>query len=775
MRSSGRPWRGAGALVAALVAGLVVVVPGTAHAAQQPNWATLSPARWVTTDSKQPHKSITTGDARVGAWRDDRHHIGKSYFTFDLSRFKGTQLFTASLRTPEKAANDCTKPRSTQLWVVKPQERITWANQPWEITNIAPTANQDCVSPWVTWNVAEPIKKALERGRTEITFALRIAEPVQGQVSYGRTYDPAAVLSTTFNTPPGVPTDLQVGNGTCDPATNFYSDAQPAVSAIAHDADGTYGLEGRLAFWPVAAPEQRVESGLVWAGSGYLNGWFPAGMVKDGGVYAFAARTEDGFATSEWSAPCQFTADFTPPATAPAISSTTYRENGGPPGDGGEGVPGDFTFDAKGDKDVVAFEYSGVGVGGGRVNADAPGGKATVSITPTSDGPLSVSVTGIDRAGHRSPTTSYRFWVRTTAPFVQVPLFEIGVPRDFVFTANQDGATQFVYQLDGGAEQTVPVAEDRTGRKTVTFTEPGAERREIKVWTVNAAGTRSGVSERSFSVNQLRPEVDVDPWDGTVGQTRTVTVTTRRTGVVSYVYKVGDEPEKQLPANANGSLTFEYTPTAKGDFAMLVASLNAAGVRSGWGTGEFLAEAPAPDVTSNDYRYEPGGAPGQTGTFTFSSPRLPVVSYKYKFDDEPWQSTTGTQVQWAPKKPGYHYLTVIGVTAGGVESDERSYAFQVKAALPVVTSPQYPDGGPVTARPGEPIEFVVTPALAGSREVLWNIAFNQPQVVPVGEDGKARFTVTLSSSGTFSLTVSSRTSDGVVSGNLERSYFVPQQ
>ena len=74
-----------------------------------------------------------------------------------------------------------------------------------------------------------------------------------------------------------------------------------------------------------------------------------------------------------------------------------------------------------------------------------------------------------------------------------------------------------------------------------------------------------------------------------------------------------------------------------------------------------------------------------------------------------------------------------------------------------------------------PIEFVVTPALPGSHEVLWYVAFNTPQVVPVGADGKARFTVTMPSSGTFYLTVSSRTPDGVVSGNLERSYSVPQQ
>ncbi|MEU3644153.1 hypothetical protein AB0E59_12325 [Lentzea sp. NPDC034063] len=776
MRTSDRPWRGAGALVAALVAGLVVAVPGTAHAAQQPNWAMSNPAKWVTTDSKQPHQEITTGDAKVGAWRDAKHHIGKSYFTFDITRFKGTQLFTANLRTPEKAANDCAKPRATQLWVVQPPKKITWAHQPWESSKIEPNPNQDCVSPAVVWNVAEPIRKALEKGRTEITFVLRIAEQFQGKVEYGRTYDPAAVLSTTFNTPPGTPTDLKIDARACDGTTRFIPSLTPRVRATLHDADPdpSGGVTGRMAFWPVDAPEQRVEVAAPFPGGGVVDTQFPEGMVKDGGTYAFAVRTEDGFANSEWSTPCQFTADVTAPS-APKISSTTYQENGAPPGDGGQGLPGQFTFDANGAQDVVAFTYDGIGVPYGRVEADAPGGKATITITPDKDGPLYVQVQSIDRAGLRSDSTTYRFWVRTTAPWVQRPLLELGKPGQFVLNATQDGATRFVYQIDGGAEQTVPVGEDRKGRFTLTYTEPGAEWHDLKVWTVTAAGARSGVTTSSFTVDQVRPEVDTSPWSGLVGEKRTITVSPARDGVVSYVYRIGDDPEQQLPAAPDGTLTFEYTPTVKGTFDVLVASVNAAGVRSGWGESAIDAEAPAPVVTSTDYRYEPGGAPGQSGTFTFSSPRLPVVSYKYRFGDEPWQTTTGTQVQWAPKKPGYHYLHVRGVTDTGVESDDQSYVFQVKPALPTLTSPQFPDGGPVTARPNVPIEYVVTPALPGSHEVLWYIAFNTPQVVPVGADGKARFTVTMPSSGTFYLTVSSRTPEGVVSGNLERSYSVPQQ
>ncbi|WP_447003517.1 hypothetical protein ACRAKI_28175 [Saccharothrix isguenensis] len=778
MRSSGRPVRvaRAGVLVAALI-GSLAVVPGPAAAAQSPNWASQNSTKWVTTDSRTPNEAVTTGDARVGAWRDaeGKHHLGKSYFTFDLTRFTGTQLFTASIRTPELSANDCDKPRATELWVVEQADAITWANQPREVVRVeGPTAGDGCTTPWLNWNVLDVVKQAVAEGRTSLTVAVRVAEEFQGDAAYGRTHNAFAVLNTTFNTPPATPTDLHVEHLPCTAEPMFFYGDRPFVSARASDPDGTYGLDGRLAFWPVDAPDQRVE--VQTSTRDRVTGWFPAGMVEDGGTYAFAARAEDGFANSEWSAPCVFTADLTAPTNAPTVTSTVYRENGAPPGDGGDGIPGDFTFSADGDQDVVAFDYWGLGIQGGRVDADQPGGSATVTVTPDTDGPVHIQVNGVDRVGHRSPARTYRYWVKTTAPSVELPLFELGVPRDVVFTAFQAGATAFVYRLDGGPEQTVPVAADGTGRVTLLFAESGQTNHTFMVWTVDAMGFKSGVYDQRLHVNQAQPWVDVDVWAGLVGQKRVFTVTPNRTGVVSYVYRIGDEPEVSVPAEADGSLTFEHTPTAPGYFDVLVASVNGAGVRSGWGESALVADAPAPTVTSVEYPgYPEGGGPGVTGTFTFSSPQLPVVSYRYVFTDEAEQAIEagagGTaSVQWTPAKPGWYTLRVSGVTATGVGTEETYFSFRVKALPPMVTSPQFPDGGPSTARVGQPVEFTVTPALPGSHEVLWSAAYNQAQVLPVGPDGKVTFTYT--PTGPFYLTVSSRTPEGAVSGDVSRSYHV---
>ncbi|WNV88947.1 hypothetical protein [Umezawaea sp. Da 62-37] len=775
---SGRPVRAlrTGVLAAALIGGLVVV-PGVASGAQQPNSDSSRSTSWSGTDSRLPDQAVTTGDARVGAWRDaaGEQHVGKSYFTFDLARFTGTQLFTASIRTPERSANDCAKPRATEVWVVEPSAAITWAHPPREVSRaVGPGGTDECATPWISWNVLDAVKQAVAEGRPSLTVAVRVAEEFQDDVAYGRTHETYAVLNTTFNTPPAVPTNLVVDYRPCTGGTPYLSIGdRPQVSAAVSDPDGGYGLDGRLAFWPVDAPDRRVE--VATSASGGLHGWFPEGMLQDGGTYAFAARAEDGFANSEWSAPCVFTVDRTGPANAPAVTSTVYRENGGPPGDGGDGVPGDFTFDAGGDQDVLEFEYDGIGIRGGRVAADRPGGSATVTVTPTTDGPVHIGVTGIDRAGNRSPGRSYRYWVRSTAPWVQLPWFEIGTPADVVFTATQEGATTFVYRVDDGAEQTLPVGADRTGRVTLAFPDPSEYQQELVVWTVDGSGFKSGITEDSFRVDQVRPWVDVDVWSGLVGQKRVFTVTPDRTGVVSYAYRIGEEPEVSAPAAADGTLTFEYTPVTAGWFDVRVASVNGAGFRSGWTEMSIESEAPAPTVTSAGYaEYRESGGPGVTGTFAFSSPRLPVVSYRYSFAGEAERTVTGVtaEVQWAPRAPGDFYLRVSGVTAAGVVTDEKSYNIRVGKLPPVVTSPQFPADGPSTAKAGQPIELVVTPSLPGSHEVLWAIASNPPQVAPVGPDGRAGFTFTSPWTGAFELTASSRTPDGIVSGGVTRRYDV---
>lgn len=96
---------------------------------------------------------------------------------------------------------------------------------------------------------------------------------------------------------------------------------------------------------------------------------------------------------------------FTPGRNpAPMVASTVYPEN--TPG-GGAGIPGEFTFSPNGALDVVAYGYrldSGETL---QTSADTP----TVTITPDTAGPHTLSVWSIDARGYLSGTRDYAFTV----------------------------------------------------------------------------------------------------------------------------------------------------------------------------------------------------------------------------------------------------------------------------------------------------------------------------------------------------------------------------
>ncbi|MEO6082018.1 MAG: hypothetical protein ABIQ18_02840 [Umezawaea sp.] len=769
-------------MIAALAGGAVALPAGTAAAAPQPSNATVYRSTWLSTDSRAPHHNITTDGARVGSWRDDsgKQHTSKSYFTFDLAQLQGATVFSAFIRLPETAANDCAKPRATELWLVKPLGRISWANQPREKVKLAgPQAQEGCLYDRVTWDLGDAVRQTLAEGGTKLTVVARISAQFQNDVAYGRTYDNNPWLYIGYNKAPAKPTALKVNSRDCGLDPMLTASRDPRVFAKLTDPDGTYSLEARFAFWPVAAPEQRREVFPVWVGSGGdASTYFPTDLLQDGSTYAWAVRGEDGHTTSPWSEPCLFTTDYTRPTVAPTITSPVYHEDGGPPGDGGEGVPGDFTFTANGMADVVAFEYSGIGVPDGRVSADRPGGSATVSVAPTSDGPLSISVTSIDQAGNRSPVKDYRFWVRTTAPSIDGEWPQLGKPTEFTFTATQEGAVGFTYRLDGGPENALPLGPDGTARTTITITEHEPMHHELLVWTTNAAGLKSGIARNSFNVDPLEPTVSVDPWEGVIGQERTFTFTARMPDTVSFTYRIDSGPETTVSPSTDGTAEVAFTPTEAGWFNMYVFTTNRDGVRSGTGWETLAVDGAAPTVTSAEYReWAQSGGPGVPGTFTVSSTLPGVVEYRYSFDGEPERTVASNPNGTAsfartPTKPGWSLLSVRAVSGTGLVSSERTYQFQVKAFEPVITSPQYPADGSVGARVGEPIEFTFTAALRGSTEIVYRLNLGPDTVVPVGPDGTATITYTPTGTNSLRLEVFSRTPEGFVSGTLDRTFAV---
>jgi hypothetical protein len=548
------------------VGGVVVAASPSAAASD----ATISPAAFARIDSRAARDTITSGDALVGAYRDahGRRHIAKSYFTFDLTGYHGREVFTAGFIAPQLAAADCAKPVAVELWRTRTTTTPTWSRQPAELTRFANPNQIGCPTGQIGWDVSSTIADAVADGVEKITFVLRVSGDRQGDLAYGRTFSAAPYLRLTYNSPPDAPTDLRVDHRACGAGDIIFAPlfgSPVRLTGTVGDPDGVYGLAARVQVWDVTDPANVYEV-VPGAYSGSFAMGFP--NAADGHSYEWRARGEDeDGAVSAWSATCRFTVDQTRPDAPPTVASDYFVEDGGPPGVTG---PGEFTFTANGVADVVGFEWSGIGVPYGSAAADQPGGSATVTIMPTSDGPLSISVHSVDAAGNRSDTRTYGFWVASNAPttsFRNEHYFGEHVP--VVLTATQADAVSFTYTWepeDGTPEHTLPVGPDGTASLAVVIPNIGITAFDFTVWTTNADGQRSQVNVETVYLNGTEPFLYFSAVDVAVGEPVTVTVDPVFLGdVQTYRWRVDDGQEHEVVPDEDGGARFTYTPTAPGD------------------------------------------------------------------------------------------------------------------------------------------------------------------------------------------------------------------
>ena len=585
MRSRLRAALGAALTAAAVAGGLAA----TAAPAAADTSAVLEPASWARIDSRAPYDTIRSGDARVGAFRDSagKHHVSKAYFTFDLTAYHGRDVLTAGFIAPQLAAADCASPVAVELWRTAPAPKPTWQNQPAELTRFTGPNQIGCPTGQLGWTVSSTIADAVAEGRTSITFVLRVSAAHQGDVAFGRTLSSAPYLRLTYNTTPDVPTGLHVEQYDCaGPPIVIapFFDSGVRLTGTASDPDGTSGLLVRAQVWNTADPADVYEVVPNAYGGQFALGYPDSLSVN--GAYQWRARTEDpDGAVSAWSAPCSFTIDRSRPSAAPVVESDYYVEDSGPPGVTG---PGTFTFSANGVADVAGYQWEGIGVPYGEVRTTEPGGSATVTIMPTSDGPASITVRSFDAAGNVSDARTYRFWVKSNAPttsFRNQHYFGETVP--VTLTATQDGATTFTYTWegeDGAPEHTVPVGADGTASIVVRMplTEPTAY--DFTVWTTDANGQRSQVNDQQVDINDADPWVTFDAREVPVGEPVNAVIDPIFLGdVETYRWRVDDGPEQVIVPAADDSAQFTYVPAEPGWHTITVYATYANGGVSGKG------------------------------------------------------------------------------------------------------------------------------------------------------------------------------------------------
>jgi hypothetical protein len=313
-----------------------------------------------------------------------------------------------------------------------------------------------------------------------------------------------------------------------------------------------------------------------------LFGHYPlySGTLADG-TYAWRTQVSDTTDTSGWSATCYFHVDSTPPL-APTVSSPDYSTTGDNPG----GIPGKFTFSPGASSDVVAYAYAWSPYAPTEVQAPRTGAPVTVTLVPPGQ-VNTLQVYSIDRAGNRSPTTTYRFTVMSTAPVVTPSTQTPDYGQPFTATISPGphvtGVVSYTYTVNAGKATTVAAGPDGTATITVTFTSSGTN--SLDVTSLSSNGWVSTVGEFSAYLD-IAPVVTSDIYpDGVAaggpGVTGTFTFTSRLPHTVSFTYDVDFGDPVTVPASPDGTATITWTPQASSGYLLEVVATGADGVATG--------------------------------------------------------------------------------------------------------------------------------------------------------------------------------------------------
>lgn len=662
--------------------------------------STADPLSAAYIDSAVPHTSLTpepTGDMPVGAFLSGSGltHVSKSYFTFDLSAFRGATLSSATLFADQTNATDCTIPQNTtQAWLTATARKPTWDSQPTEQTQL-PGSNGlfSCPQGRVVWDGLAAIQNALAAGRSTMTFVLRLPDDEQSDPAFGRGFDARVGITFVYNRLPNKPETLAV-NGTACASTPLPEGAGTfTLSAILTDPDNDF-LTAQFVYWPVKQPDQRVE---IDESSFPDTPPFPTrasfnsdNNLTDATTYAWQVRGVDAQGPGPWSAVCKFSTDFTAPSVAPTVTSTVYPAN---QSGGGSGVTGTFTFGANGVKDVVGYRYGLFGDPVTFVPASTKGGPGTLQFTPTGIGPIRLTVVSVDAVGNRSPETNYDFFVANNLPTVSCTPREavVGTPRQCVLSPGAStGVVSYNYHVDDGPSATVPAGADGTATVTVTPTTTDGAATVFASATLST-GVTTGDSRDFLGVDPADPLVSQTPDTPFVGQPVTLTFQPVQPGVVSYTYQVNQDAPVTVPAAADGTATVTVTPTSSDGLVVRVFSTDGNGVNSG-STDQFIdVTSNQPTVSSTDYPpFTFGGGVGVPGTFTLSSPLPNVVAYTYTLNsDEPATvAAAALPLVLTPTTSGEQVLTVTSTFADGTISEPTTYIFFVNSTSPAQRTAQ---------------------------------------------------------------------------------------
>lgn len=390
------------------------------------------------------------GVARVGhapGWPST--YQDRSVFQFGIAPVRGASVHKATFKIYQvwKNSNSCDPADVDPLELYRTSQigpgttwnsPLSWGQNPESAVRSVPKLSH-CAPDWVGLNVVDLVRDAAAANSGVVTVGLRANDEV-GDNGWKRFYVQSGFypkIEIEFNRRPAVPSGVDVSPPLspcrwCAGET-YAPDTELSLIGRVHDDDGGQ-VTAKWAITPSpGAREQTVASGKP------VTTKIRTSDYPENTRVTWSIRASDGELDSAPVNGPSFVVDTIDPAT-PVVASTTY-----PPDNawhGGVGVPGTFTFTPSDDAPNDDIDHYLWSWGSGpvtKVDADSLGGGTSASIAPVGDGPRTLYVQSVDRAGNRSePPTQYRFYVRAGNGALSQWSFE-GNAQDTAFLGDNHG------------------------------------------------------------------------------------------------------------------------------------------------------------------------------------------------------------------------------------------------------------------------------------------------------------------------------------------------
>lgn len=462
---------------------------------------------WSIAYKKSPNTSFyngagwsgsTTSTARVG-YENETNGLARSFFRMNTKNLWSTnkQVIKSTFRIKNTWSWSCTK-KPVELWHTRHMDSsTTWNNRPEKLRTLDSVTDAKgwgsaCPAGNLAFDATAAAKDAAAGHWDTITMALKATdeEDVYGWKKFDAK---SAALSTEYNTPPDAPTALDTIPSTknskgCGDTAPFglIGNTDIYLTAKISDKDGGT-VKAQFNLWatghhPSADPNGvmivnqtiSVTSGTV-AKLKVPKSTLTQYIGVAAGNFSWKAQAEDGTTSSDWTptqgaAGCRFVFDPTRPSIPPSVSSTQFPDgaDGWPAVTGAVRTEGAFALSSGGVADVQKYEYWTDTDPTVRTATPAtPGASATVKITPTAAGSHHLYARSVDKAGNKSDSASYLFYVNGPTQ-ADKPGDINGDGNPDLWAVDKDGTLRRYYGAGNGtvAESSEPASDTNwTGTK----------------------------------------------------------------------------------------------------------------------------------------------------------------------------------------------------------------------------------------------------------------------------------------------------------------------